>query len=83
MKASKNFATENGQSHLPSQMHHTTADVMGVDSPDQHVVLLTLGQCRASDYVLKVRMSPREARLLAAALLKAADDTTSILPVIL
>ena len=77
MKASKNFATPNGTSHDPENMRHTTAQVTGVDVPlsDAHIVTLHLEQHRStSDYVLRLRMSVREAEKLAEALLKGANQ---------
>ena len=77
MKASKNFATPNGTSHDPANMKHVTAQVTGVDVPlsDAHIVTLHLEQRRStSDYVLKLRLSVREAEKLAEALLKGASQ---------
>ena len=76
MKVSKQFATPNGTSHDPANMKHVMAQVTGVDVPlsDAHIVTLHLEQQRSSTYVLKLRLSVREAQKLAEALLRGAEE---------
>jgi hypothetical protein len=63
MKCSKHFATEHGQSHLPSNMVHVVPTVRRVITPEGTPVIILEFRRRSgeADTYLRIRMSEPEA----------------------
>jgi hypothetical protein len=75
MRASKQFATDNGPSHHPSHMVHVTAETRRIVNPDGPTIVILELERRTGDkptYV-RVRMNVDEARALAERLTDAAS----------